>query len=155
MNVYYSNNNNNCELIALTSVHILLYYTITCMPQNHLLMCCWKMKAEKWESKARHFWFVYTHFERNRNVKGTLPKLFSCFCFFDSAFIYSRFYFIIFFFSLAKCLCAMQVCIKCVCNRRARSHALLFRCTGFIWQHLFYSLCCSTFLFHLKRYSFK
>lgn len=45
---------NNCELNAfLRSI-----FTIICMPQNHLLMCCWKMKAEKMGIQSTSFRFA-------------------------------------------------------------------------------------------------
>lgn len=122
-------------------------YTVICMPQNHLLMCCWKMEAEKWESKARHFGLsIHTYgcinFEQNRNVKGTLPKLFSCFCFlfgFGIHLFTLSSHFFRCFLLLAKCVC--KCIIKWLCAIGVRVRALITfpffpNHIGIIWQHL-------------------
>lgn len=113
-----------------------------------LLLLCWKMKAKKNESKARHLdSSIYIY----QNVKGTLPKLLAASAFsvwhsFIHAFIII---FLNFYFVGPFCVFAMQVYKMCALGVRLGKLCSFLSLISLILQHLLHSLCCSTFPFRL------
>lgn len=112
---------NNCELNAFLGA---FYYNMhATKPFIDVLLKNESRKEMGIQSTSFRFVDIthtHTHFERNRNVKGTLSKLFSCFCCFNS---------LLFLFFLILPLVWPSVCVQCKCRIKcvigARTRALI------------------------------